>query len=121
MKPLPKRRAADAPTPWAYRVVGAWMVPLERLLGIDCRSFTRLASRRMDEPSGLRDRLRYHVHRLTCVLCRGQDARLRRLHDAIGLAAREQRFDADAAMPEDARHRLRQRVLDELAKSTDDG
>ena len=121
MKPLPKRSLPDVPTPWFYRVVGAWMAPLERALGIDCRTFTRLASRRMDGPVGLGERIRYHVHRLTCVLCRAQEARLHRLTGVIHQAAKEQRFGPEGAMPEDAKSRLRERVMEELAKGAGEG
>ena len=121
MKPLPKRSPAGDPTPWFYRVIGAWMAPLERALGIDCRTFTRLASRRMDGPATLRERAGYRLHRLICVLCRQQDRRMRNLGAVIDLAAREQRFDPEAALPDEAKTRIRRRVLDELAKDPGEG
>lgn len=121
MKTPPKRPHGDDPTPWFYRVVGAWVVPVERALGIDCRRFTRLASRRMDGPTTVRERIAYRVHRMMCTLCRQQDRRMRRLGDVIELAAREQRFDADAMLPDDAKDRIRRRVLDELTKGGGEG
>lgn len=121
MKPVPKRSSGGESTPWFYRSVGAWVAPLERALGIDCRRFTRLASRRMDGPLFLRERFAYRVHRLVCGLCREQDRRMRCLGEVIGLAARQQRFDADAAIPEEAKLRIRRRVLDELTKGPGEG
>lgn len=103
------------PTPWFYRTAGVLLAPLERMLGIDCRRFTRLASRRMDGPLGLRERLACFVHRLVCVLCRVQDDRTRRLGEVLRLAASQQLFDAGAAMPEDAKERLRQRLRAETS------
>lgn len=121
MKPEPKRPSGGDPTPWFYRNVGAWLAPLERALGIDCRRFTRLASRRMDGPIGFRERVACRVHRLICALCREQDRRMRCLSDLIGRAARQQRFDPDAALSEEAKLRIRARLLDELTRGSGEG
>ena len=120
MNASPTRDPGDGDsTPWFYRTAGVLLAPLERKLGIDCRRFTRPASQRMDGPLGPRERLASFVHRLICSLCRVQEYRSRRLHDALNLAARRKRFDADTTMPDDAKERLRQRLLSEPAEGAD--
>lgn len=113
MKPDRKRPAGDR-LPLYYRAMNVFTAPVERALGIDCRSFTRIASRRMDGPLDWKDALKWRVHRAICALCRRQDDRQNRLAEVVRLAAGRGAFDADATLPDAAKQRLRAKLVAEM-------
>lgn len=115
--PLGNSTPGPAPRPpWLYRAMGAVLGPVERWLNLDCRSFTRLASERLDRPLAFGERVRYRLHRLYCSLCRRHDNRIGRLRQLLRLAARPSSQREPPELPAESRERIRQRVTDELRK-----
>lgn len=101
--------------PWLYRAMNAVLGPLEHWLKLDCRSFTRLASEKLDRPLTSGERLRYRLHRIVCAICRRQDNRLQRLHKVVHQAAQHP-AKGQEELPNEARERIRQRVAEELRR-----
>jgi hypothetical protein len=87
---------------------------MEKLLGLTCRDFTRLASARLDRPLAGGERRRYFLHRLMCDVCRRQEKRLLQLNHLAGEAIRRTGDDTHVKLPDAARDRIRDRVAQEL-------
>jgi hypothetical protein len=95
-----------------YRAMAVVMHPLERLLGLGCRTFTRLASARLDRTLTWRERGGYALHWLLCSICRRQAARGKCLHELLKFDRGEKL--SDATLSADAKTKLRERVQAEL-------
>ncbi|MFM2294940.1 MAG: hypothetical protein RLZZ350_1353 [Verrucomicrobiota bacterium] len=98
--------------PGIYRALAVVMHPLERLLGLGCRTFTRLASARLDRALTLRERIGYALHWLMCSICRQQAARGQCLHELLKLGHGEKL--SEATLSAEAKAKLRERVQAEL-------
>lgn len=113
--PTPSPQLPPRPPAW-YRWHGVVLGPVEKLLGITCREFTRLASDRLDRRLKPGERLRYWVHRLICDICRRQDRRLRQLNALAGAALRGAHQDSTVQLDATVRERIRERLRQELRK-----
>ncbi|MFM2083116.1 MAG: hypothetical protein RL380_1807 [Verrucomicrobiota bacterium] len=99
--------------PALYRALAAVLGPLEKLLRLDCRSFTRLASAGMDRALTLGERVRYRLHRLICAICRAQDNRNRCLHELFTLADNDGQLDEETRLTENTKEKIRRRLTEE--------
>ena len=101
--------------PAMYRAMAVVMHPLERLLGLGCRSFTRLASVRLDRGLTFRERLVFCVHWLVCSICRRQASHNRCLHELLRRGGQDQKLCDGGALSAEAKAKLREKISGELA------
>ena len=97
-----------------YRLMAVMLGPLEKIFGITCRDFTRLASEKLDRPLTSGEARRYWFHGVICSLCRRQEQRMRQINALAGKVLTHAGTDASVTMEEEARLRLRQRLEREL-------
>ena len=114
MKPTPQTKSAPPRLPGLYRLMAAMLGPLEKILGITCRDFTRLASEKLDRPLTSGEQRRYWFHGLICSICRRQEQRMRQINTLAGKVLTNASTDAAVTMEEESRLRLRQRLEREL-------
>ena len=100
--------------PAFYRAMTTLIGPLEHWLGLGCRSYTRLASERLDRRLTLRDRLVCRLHWLICSICRAQNRRTEHLHELFKLAGGGQKLCDSAKMSDEAREKMRRQLAEEL-------
>ncbi len=108
-------------TPMVYRLFAAVAGPLEKILGITCRDFTQLASAKLDQPLSAGERSRYLLHRLLCDICRRQENRMRQLNHLASATLRQAGDDAMVTLDDEARERIRKRILEELHNGSKPG
>jgi len=107
--------------PRLYRVFGAILGPVEKALGISCRDFTQLASAKLDQPLSAGEHCRYFLHRLICDICRRQEKRLRQLNRLASATLKQAGDDAMVKLDDEARERIRKRILEELRNGSKPG
>ena len=81
-------------------------------LGLSCRSYAVLASRRRDRPLTLGERIRFRMHGLICGLCRRLPRQLQAMRDLVECSDAEGALGADAPLDDAARTRIRARLED---------
>lgn len=77
---------------------------LPRILTLRCREASMLASRALDEPLSVSERIALGGHRLVCASCRRFGRQLRLLHEA--LKNRRIAPDPDSGLSPEARSRI---------------
>lgn len=87
----------------------SWTKPLIQILTLHCREASMLASRAMDEPLSLSERIALGGHRLVCVSCRRFGRQLRVLHEA--LKHRPVGPDPDGGLSPEARRRIEEMLV----------
>jgi len=95
--------------------------PLEKVLGVSCRDFTRLASAKLDQPLSVGERSRYFLHRLICDICRRQEKRMHQLNRLASATLQRAGDDAMVKLDDEARERIRKRILEELHNGSKPG
>jgi hypothetical protein len=102
--------------PGIYRAMAVVLHPLERLLGLGCRTFTRLASARLDRALTVRERIGYALHWLMCSICRQQAARGKCLHELLRRATSSP-LASNTTLPTETKSALREKLRAELANN----
>jgi len=112
LAPVPPPR-----TPLTYRWLMRVMEPVEKFFGFTCREFIQLAEARQDRTLSGGEASRYHLHRMVCSLCRGQEKRLKQMNHLAGVALREESAAPEVKLDDAARERIRQQLVAEMKKA----